>query len=145
MEPKYTRVREGKDRSNFYRDSDRSGCFRKQEREKKKREKEIIERPRGRARSTRIKRSAGRARTLSEEMRRIISLLDLDSFLRAPESSVYLSLPYLDSPCAAAAAGGEKYTGAQPDILNLGVYSFIGTIRPPRSGAPRFLDVRRLA
>lgn len=74
-----------------------------------KKKREIIERPRAA-----IDANKAAEHKLSEEMRRLISLLDLDSFLRPPSLSLSLSLfrlplslSYLDS------ATGEKYTGTR--------------------------------
>lgn len=74
-------------------------------RKKEGKRREIIERPRAAIDAN--KAAEPRARKLSEEMRRLISLLDLDSFLRGRESLSLslplssrspLSLSYLDSP-----------------------------------------------
>lgn len=107
----------GRGAADFYRGSRRAAF----ENRKKRRGKEIIERPRASIDANKAFGRTGRAdalaRTLSEEMRQVISLLDLDSFLRPRVFRLPLALPYLDSPSAAAAAAataaGEKYTGSR--------------------------------
>lgn len=98
---------------------------------KKQGKREIIERPRAAIDANKaLGRTGGRAgaRTLSEEMRRVISLLDLDSFLRPRVFRLPLSLSL--SRFTERRRRREIYRRARAGILNLGVYSFIGTIRP---------------
>jgi len=110
-------------------------------RKKEGKRREIIERPRAAIDAN--KAAEPRARKLSEEMRRLISLLDLDSFLRGRES---LSLAPSLFPFTSLALL-SRFTGRRPPARNipargrylesLGVYSFIGTIRPTRNIPPR--------
>lgn len=63
-------------------------------------------------------------------MRRVISLLDLDSFLQPRVFRLPLALPI---KIHRAPPPARNIPARAAGILNLGVYSFIGTIRPSRS------------